>query len=135
MKFLRDLWADAHPFGWGIGWQFYPAKPPWPYRIAHAAALRARRLVMRFEAAHALLTGDQMGADLTGWQYRLKTLLLIWLPVRWHYPDHPSDACEVIGWDSQTWNGGEMTCWEASFVAIQPGWRLGLAHIYREGGP
>ena len=135
MSRLRDAWGDAHPFGYSFGWQFWPETPPAWYRRLVLTLVWLRRVLFRFQVAWVLVSTPLEHEDLRGWQWRAKALLLICGPVRWEYPDHRSHAGEVVGWDDRTWNGGEYTCWEASFVAIPPGLRLGLAHVYREGGP
>lgn len=134
---LKDAWDDALPFSTTYGWRFYPKRPPaWYRRLVDGLAL-LRRIPVRVETLKALATERNGGDDYDTWYYRLKAALLLWGPVVWEYPYYAGhkNCGEVLGWDLRTWNGGEMTCWDATFVAVPHGWRLGRAHLYREGGP
>ena len=132
---IRDLWAEASPLNlwrWPI-----PGMPEPRWAIAtYRLMVPAQRIVRRQEAAWHLLKGSgRHAATMRGLRYRLKALLLLLGPIRWDYPVYPSPADDVASYGDRTWNGGEQTCWEATFVAVRPGWRPGLAHIYRDGGP
>ena len=138
VRTLREAWWDAWPLGrmGGLGTGYWREQPR-VYRVLTRVLSPIHKVTCRLEAFWALLTEKPNGDNLDTWYYRLKAMLLMLGPVEWAYPDYPGhkNCDEVLGWNCTYWNGGEMTCWEATFVAVPYGWRLGRAHLYREGGP